>query len=245
MKVYDDYIMFIDYIVNAISNGNYLYYQVSYIPTNKLENENFLIQLDKKMANKYKTNINKNDRLQLRRKEKARFLGARYKHIVIVMKTKGNTDIAINEKWLDITKTKMEINLTEHTQYRIGMGAKKKKTNNKSLDSKVTVTLGPVTLNRIKLACINAIQYNKSIKLLMWEWNKINGFNGWSGINKQKQQLKQYLVNEVCKHFGLKKNQANKLFRINTFKAKCVKSLDLENVNHLENTKALSIRALE
>ena len=69
----------------------------------------------------------------------------------------------------------------------------------------------------------------------MYEWNKINGFNGWSGINLQKKQLRDYLVNEVCKNFGMKKKEAGKLFRINTFRAKAQKDLD----------KALMLEATE
>lgn len=52
MKIYSDLIQFIDYVVNAISNGKYLYYQINYIPLEKAVNEDYLKNLDKKLSNK-------------------------------------------------------------------------------------------------------------------------------------------------------------------------------------------------
>ena len=45
MKINDDIIQVIDYLVNAISNGKYFYYQVSYIPETKLDDKGFLNRL--------------------------------------------------------------------------------------------------------------------------------------------------------------------------------------------------------
>lgn len=226
MKIYSDLIQFIDYVVNAISNGKYLYYQINYIPENKAVNEDYLKNLDKKLSNKYNTNLNKNERLNLRRKGIARHLSVRYKNIIIILRTPGETEVAKNEKWKDIRKEKINLKITENVTYCIGLG-QAKASKNKTLESKITVTLSKETLNLIKLSCLDAIRYKKSIKKLIYEWNKINGFNGWSGINLQKQQLRDQLVIEVCKNFGMKKKDAKKLFRINTFRAKAQKDLDL------------------
>ena len=59
MKIYSDLIQFIDYVINAISNGKYLYYQINYIPENKAVNEDYLNKLDEKMSNKYNANLTK------------------------------------------------------------------------------------------------------------------------------------------------------------------------------------------
>ena len=225
MKIYSDLIQFIDYIVNAISNGKYLYYQINYIPENKAVNEDYLNNLDKKLSNKYNANLTKNKRLNLRRKDQARHLYVRYKNIIIILKTEGITEVAANEKWKDIRKEKINLKITENVTYNVGLG-KGKSSKNKTLNSKITVTLSKETLNTIKMSCIEAIRYKKSIRLLIFQWNKINGFNGWNGINIQKQQLRDYLVIEVCKSFGMKKKEARKLFRINTFRAKAQKGLD-------------------
>lgn len=224
MKIKDDIIQFIDYILNCVSNGKYLYYQLSYIPPEKAQNKEFLAKLDSKIKEKYQTNKNKNQRLYLRRQDKARFIAVRYKNILIVMRTEGAFEIGKNEKWMDIRKNKIELKISEYTTYCIGFGKSKSNRNNKNLSSSVSVTLGADTYNLIKLSCIDAIKYKKSIRKLYFEWNKINGYNGWSGINKQKIQLKEYLVNEVCKEFGMKKAAAEKLFRVNTYRAKICKA---------------------
>lgn len=221
LKIYDDYIKFIDYLVNCISNGKYLYYQLSYIPEKKMNTE-FLNRLDNKLDNKYQACLCKSERLKLRRKNQARHLYARYKNIIVLLKTDGDTDVASTDKWTDIRKHKIELRISKYTMYNIGVGATKKK-NNKSLDFTVSVTLGADTVNYIKLTCIDCIRYQKDLKRLVYEWNKINGFNGWSGINKQKLQLKEYLIKEVRKNFAIKQDKANKLFRVNTFKAKSEK----------------------
>lgn len=225
MKIYSDLIQFIDYVVNAISNGKYLYYQINYIEEKKAVNEDFLKKLDIKLSKKYNTELTKNQRLNLRRKDAARHLYVRYKNIVILLKTEGFTEVAKNEKWKDIRKEKINLKITDNVIYNIGLG-KGKSSKNKTLNSKITVTLSKDTLNLVKVSCLEAIRYKKSIRLLIYEWNKINGFNGWSGINLQKKQLRDYLVNEVCKNFGMKKKEARKLFRINTFRAKAQKDLD-------------------
>lgn len=238
MKVYNDYIKFIDYIVNAISNGKYLYYQLSYIPESKM-NEEFFNKLDTKLENKYQTGLNKAERLNLRRKEKARHLGARYKNIVILLKTKGDTEVAPGDKWTDIRKHKMELRMGKYTTYNVGVGPAKKKTN-KSLDFTVSVTLSADTVNYIKLSCIDCIRYQKDLKRLVYEWNKINGFNGWSGINKQKLQLKEYLIKEVRKSFSIKQDKASKLFRVNTFKAKSEKDRLQEVFDNVDLTALIA-----
>lgn len=226
MKSFEDIILFIDYILNSISNGKYLYYQKSYIPIEKLDNTKFLKKLELKIKEKYETNKTKAERLNLRRKNRARFLAIRYKNILIILRTEGKFENGKNEKWEDIRKKKIEIKLSEYTTYLIGLGISKKVNDKKSatLQSKVTVTLGKNTYNLIKLSCLEAISIKKSIPALLYEWNKINGFNGWSGINKQKMQLKEYLIKEICKHFGIKKKDAVKLLRVNTFKAKSLKN---------------------
>lgn len=225
MKIYSDLIQFIDYVVNAISNGKYLYYQINYIPLEKAVNEDYLKNLDKKLSNKYNTNLNKNERLSIRRKGIARHLSVRYNNIIILLRTPGETEIAINEKWKDIRKEKINLKITENVTYCIGLG-QSKKSENKTLNSKITVTLSKDTLNIVKMSCLDAIRYKKSIRKLIYEWNKINGFNGWSGINLQKQQLRDYLVIEVCRNFGIKKKEAKKLFRINTYRAKAQKDFN-------------------
>ncbi|MDK0911545.1 hypothetical protein P5F61_14760 [Clostridium perfringens] len=226
MKINDDIIQVIDYLVNAISNGKYLYYQVSYIPETKLDDKEFLNRLDTKIREKYQTNKTKSERLNLRRKEKARFLAIRYKNILIIMHTEGDFEVSKNEKWMDIRKNKIELKTSEYTTYCIGFGKNKSKKSNKNAGRSVSVTLGADTYNLIKLSCVDAIRYKKSIRKLYYEWNKINGFNGWSGINKQKMQLKEYLIIAVCKEFGMKKTAAEKLFRVNTYKAKVSKGKD-------------------
>lgn len=234
MKVQNDIIQFIDYVVNCIANGKYIYYQLSYIPLEKAENKEFLAKLDSKVREKYQTDKSKNERLTMRRQDKARFIAVRYNNILIILKTEGSSKIALNEHWEDIRKKKINLKITDNVTYNIGLG-QGKASKNKTLNSKITVTLSKDTLNLIKISCLEAIRYKKSIRLLMYEWNKINGFNGWGGINLQKQQLRDYLVNEVCKNFGMKKKEARKLFRINTFRAKAQKDLD----------KALVIEATE
>lgn len=226
MKVQNDIIQFIDYVVNCIANGKYIYYQLSYIPIEKLEDKGFLAKLDSKIKEKYQTNKNKNQRLYLRRQDKARFIAVRYKNILLIMRTEGDFEIGKNEKWEDIRKKKIELKISEYTTYCIGFGKSKSNKNNKTLGNSVSVTLGADTYNLIKLSCIDAIKYKKSIRKLYFEWNKINGFNGWSGVNKQKMQLRDYLVKEVCKEFGKNKKEARKIFRINTFRAKAQKDLD-------------------
>lgn len=224
MKIKDDIIQFIDYLLNCISNGKYLYYQLSYIPPEKAQNKEFLAKLDSKVREKYQTDINKNKRLNLRRQDKARFISVRYKNILVIMRTEGDFENGKNEKWEDIRNKKIELKISDYTTYLIGFGKSKSKRNNKSLGSTVSVALGPDTYNLIKLSCMDAIKYKKSIRKLIYEWNKINGYNGWSGINRQKIELKNYLVNEVCKEFGKKKIEAEKIFRVNTYRAKVVKS---------------------
>lgn len=226
MKVKEDIIQFIDYVVNCISNGKYLYYQLSYIPPEKAQNKEFLAKLDSKVMEKYQTNKTKSERLNLRRKEKARFLAIRYNNILIIMRTEGDSEIAMNEKWEDIRKKKIELKISDYTTYCIGFGKSKSKKDNKNTGCSVSVTLGADTYNLIKLSCMDAIKYKKSIRKLYFEWNKINGYNGWSGINKKKMQLKEYLVREVCKEFSMKKKAAEKLFRVNTYKAKVSKGKD-------------------
>ncbi len=226
MKINDDIIQVIDYLVNAISNGKYLYYQVSYIPETKLDDKEFLNRLNTKIREKYQTNKTKAERLNLRRRNMARFLAVRYKHILILLKTEGVSEIGVNEKWEDIRKKKIELKISDYTTYCIGFGKNKSKKNNKNTGRSVSVTLGADTYNLIKLSCIDAIKYKKSIKKLIYEWNKINGYNGWSGINQQKMQLKEYLIIAVCKEFGMKKTAAEKLLRVNTYKAKVSKGKD-------------------
>lgn len=239
LKVYNDYIKFIDYIVNAISNGKYLYYQLSYIPENKL-NEEFLNRLDNKLDNKYQAYLNKAERLNLRRKKQARHLYVRYKNIIVLLKTQGDTEVALTDKWEDIRKKKIELKLGKYTTYLIGVGPAKKRKNNKSLDFTVSVTLSADTVNYIKLSCIDCIRYQKDIKRLVYEWNKINGYNGWSGINKQKLQLKEYLIKEVRKSFSIKQDKASKLFRVNTFKAKSEKDRLQEVFDNVDLTALIA-----
>ena len=239
MKIYSDLIQFIDYVVNAISNGKYLYYQINYIPENKAVNEDYLKNLDKKLSNKYNTNLNKNERLNLRRKGIARHLSVRYNNIIIILRTPGETEIAINEKWKDIRKEKINLKISENVTYLIGLG-QSKASKDKTLESKITVTL-----NLIKLSCLDAIRYKKSIRKLIYEFNKVNGFNGWSGINKQKMQLKEYLVIEVCKSFGMKKKDAKKLFRVNTFRAKAQKYLDFNSACENQATDIMPVAVQE
>lgn len=229
LKIYNDIIQFIDYLLNAISNGKYLFYQISYVPENKATDKEFLAKLDAKMEDKYNTNLNKYQRLNLRRKDQSRHLYVRYKDIIILLRTPGITEVANGEKWIDIRKEKIRLKISNNTTYLIGLGQAKASKGN-TLESKVTVTLSKETYELIKLSCLDAIRYKKSIKKLHYEFNKINGFNGWSGINKQKMQLKDYLAIEVCKEFGIKKKEAKKIFRINTYRAKALKDLDTASV---------------
>ena len=244
MKLYSDLIQFIDYIVNAVSNGKYLYYQISYIPLEKAVNEDYLSKLDEKMGNKYNANLNKNQRLNLRRKDQARHLYVRYKNIIVLLKTEGITEVAKNEKWKDIRKEKINLKISENVTYLIGLG-QSKASKNKTLESKITVTLSKETLNLIKLSCLDAIRYKKSIRKLYFEFNKLNGFNGWAGINQQKKQLRDYLVIEVCREFGMKKKDAKKLFRINTFRAKAQKELDLNSACENQATDIMPVAPMD
>ena len=235
MKIYEDIIQFIDYLLNSISNGKYLFYQINYVPENKVTDKEFLAKLDAKMENKYNTNLNKYQRLNLRRKDEARHLYVRYKNIIILLRTPGATEVANNENWTDIRNAKIKLKISDSTTYLIGLG-QTKASKNKTLESRITVTLGKETYELIKLSCLDAIRYKKSIKKLYYEFNKINGFNGWSGINKQKIQLRDYLVKEVCKEFGIKKKDAKKIFRINTYRAKAQKDFNTACENQATDT---------
>ena len=243
MKIKDDIIQFIDYVVNCISNGKYMYYQLSYIENEKM-NKEFLAKLDSKIMEKYQTDKNKNQRLNLRRQGKARFIAVRYKNILLILKTEGEFEIAKNEKWKDIRKEKINLKISENVTYLIGLG-QSKASKNKTLESKITVTLSKETLNLIKLSCLDAIRYKKSIRKLYFEFNKLNGFNGWAGINQQKKQLRDYLVIEVCREFGMKKKDAKKLFRINTFRAKAQKELDLNSACENQATDIMPVAPMD
>lgn len=190
-----------------------------------------------KITRKYNTNLNKSQRLNYRRQNKARFLSVRYNYIMIILKTEGLTGIAVNELWRDIKNDKIALKVSEYTTYMIGLG-QAKKSKEHTLDSKVTVTLSTDTYNLIKLSCLDAIRLKKSIPLLIFEWNKINGFNGWGGINKQKFQLKEYLAAEVCRNFGLNKKNARKLLRVNTYRVRKFYKNGLNQATELPVAKA-------
>ena len=222
--VYDDYIQAVDYMVNAIANGKYLYFQTSYISENKYEKMD-LKKFDKKIIDKYNADLSKSERLSCRRRNQARFIYVRFRNQIIILKTNGESDIAKNEKWRDIRNDKLEIKVGATTSYLVGVGKKKKKKGN-SLDTKIQVFVNSETLKEIKLACKNAISIQKSIPLFIYEWSKTNGLVAWSGVNAQRMQLKEELVRVLVQRFGMKTTQAKKMMRVNTFKARKMKKLD-------------------
>lgn len=180
-------------IVFLVTQG-YSYFHVAQYPENKRDKWD---KIDKKLIEKYQTNLTRSQRYRNKEKRNANFWFLRYESVAIILmattdfkgaKTQARPGIVIDDQFFDIHKKDMKINIGKMSSFKVH-----------SIDGKITVSMTNQMFTDIKIKLLEVAK-TKDLKKTQFEFHKLNGLPAWAGINKQKFQLLDLVVQELKRH---------------------------------------------
>ena len=213
-------------VVYMVGRGYYNYH-VGTIPTDKVAKAN---KIDKKIIEKYKIDLSKDQRARRKKKKLANFYYLRWENQFIILYTDGQLDVTLDDTFYDVRLKQKEVNklkikVSEYMEFNVVMQNKK---DNKGKRS-VTVCMSNDSYKELR-ANIDDIISHRQIKRLEQLFKNLRGLPAWQGVIKQEYKLLEEVYKDA-KKYGLNTKKKNLIkypkqypnldlypLRINTFR---------------------------
>ncbi|MCP3033569.1 hypothetical protein LF817_19790 [Halobacillus sp. A1] len=203
---------FLQQIVWLVTRG-YKYFHVTYYPESKKDK---WIEIDKKLIGKYQTDMTRSQRYRNKQKKNGNFMFLRYENVAVLLlatddfkkeRTKVKERIVIDDEFFDIEEKNLKFDCGKISSFKIH------KTNNT-----VTVSMANKMFKEVKANLIE-VAATKNLSNTRYEFEKLNGLPSWHGINKQKFQLLDLVVDEL-KHHNVKVKKTTFFVKLSRKKVK-------------------------
>lgn len=180
-------------IVFLVGHG-YHYYHIEYLPAKKQDK---YVEIDRKIITKYQTEKTKYQRAYAKRKKLANFMYLRWENIAIILHTNGSfaEGIIADDKFNDVKHQPIFLKISDLVAFDIQFVNKKGQA-----ERTVTVRMSREMYQGQKDHLFTIAQ-TKSKKIMIAEYDKLNGLPAWAGIIAQKRRLAQHLVKMAEKNF--------------------------------------------
>lgn len=174
----------IQQVVYQVSRG-YRYYHVTYYPDHKKDR---WPAIDKKLMKKYPI-LSKDQRYRRKMAGAANFFIIRWQHCAVILMSPGGHG-ELGDRFDVIQDKPLSIKVSNIIELIIHHGATGKG---------ITVHFSRECYRGLKAILWDAAHTGKR-KLLIEEFNRLNGIPAWSGISEQKGQLLTYLLTQAKVH---------------------------------------------
>lgn len=180
----------IQYVVLMITKG-YYYYQI--IEPKRILNQYQWIKADKRIINKFNTDVSKDIKYRNRKKGNANYTYCRYNNTALLLKSEGRLNEEYSsEIFHDIRINPIEMSIGENIILKI----------NKSRNIKSwTIYLSRQSYKNIKTELLELLEHRK-IRELEYRFTALNNIPGYTGINEQKIRLKKFIISKA-KSYGI------------------------------------------
>lgn len=185
---------FLQQLEFLIARSGYRYFHVTNYPEQKRDKWE---KIDLKLIEKYQTNMTRSQRYRNKEKRNANFWFLRYENVAVILmatdkfkgaKTQVKDGIVIDDQFYDIAKKDLKIDIGKMSSFKI-----------RSVNGKVVVSMTNKMFTEIKYKLLEVAKL-KDVNKAKYEFQKLNGLPAWSGINEQKFQLLDVLVQELKRH---------------------------------------------
>lgn len=185
---------FIQQIVYQVGRG-YRWYCLTHLPEHKIDN---WPKIDQKLIKKYDCAKSKFQRYRAKNKGAASYMYIRWQHIAVILRTAGEVRPE-DDTFYDIEKKELSLQITPLVGFKLHH-----KRHNHSVTA---VYLTKDTFRGLKAVLeetANKEHLAKPIlaKVLLKEWDKINGFPAYGGILEQKAELLRHVLN-MCRRYQI------------------------------------------
>ncbi len=177
--------------------------------TYPLKKQSKWTEIDKKLICKYETDKSKFQRTRQKQRGIANFYLLRWQDQVVIFHTEGEVSDALlyDDRFYNVADKELEVKISEDIELRI------------TREKSVTVRLTKESYRGFKALLWDACR-SKNRRIILAEFDKLNGLPAWKGIVYQKKMLAVYTVKQAKKyHIAIKRNE----LRVNT-KRKIYKS---------------------
>lgn len=176
----------LQHFVYLIGRG-YYHYCIVTLPEKK---RNRWQQIDQKIIAKYHTETDKFRRSRRKVNGLANFHYLRWDSVAVILHTEGKVDenILVDDKFLDARSVPVILRISKLSVFRIYR-----------YGGRWTINLARETYQGIKAELIE-LALCRNVKLMVYTFDKLNGYPPWAGIIAQKRQLAQLLCKEAKKH---------------------------------------------
>ncbi|MGG4425000.1 hypothetical protein ABEP71_19120 [Bacillus velezensis] len=177
-----------------IAKSGYRYFHVTNYPEHKQDKWD---KIDQKLIEKYQTNMTRSQRYRNKEKKNANFWFLRYEGVAVILMATGKfkgaetqvkDGIVIDDEFFDIQKKDLKIKIGKMSNFKIHY-----------VNGKITVSMANQMYQEIKYKLLEVAKL-KDLNKAKFEFQKLNGLPAWSGINEQKFQLLDVLVQELKRH---------------------------------------------
>ena len=173
-------------ILLNVSKGYWYYSQFRYPERKK---EKWLL-IDKKIIEKYQTNITKDQRYRRKKKNLANYRFFRWENQCILLRTEGTQIREDDEKWKKLEGKEKILIIVGNTEFEI-----------KNINKKFSVKLSKNTFKEIKAEIRNKLE-KKLVNQALFEIEKISNLPNYQFLKKQKQELVKYFIEQYKIHLG-------------------------------------------
>jgi len=173
-------------ILNNVSKGYWYFSQFQYPEKKK---EKWLL-IDKKIIEKYQTNIGKDKRYRRKKKNLANYRFFRWENQCILLRTEGTQIREDDEKWKKLEGKEKILIIVGNTEFEI-----------KNINEKFSVKLSKNTFKKIKAEIRNKLE-KKLINQALFEIEKLSNLPNYQFLKKQKKELVKYFIEQHKIHLG-------------------------------------------
>lgn len=173
-------------ILNSVSQGYWYYSQFRYPERKK---EKWLL-IDKKIIEKYQTNITKDQRYRRKKKNLANYRFFRWNEQCILLKTEGERILADDEPWSKLQGKNKIIIPVNSIIFEI-----------QEINKKFSVKISKKNLKEIKTSIKIKLE-KKLINQAIYEIEKLSNLPNYQFLKRQKQESVKYFIEQHKIHLG-------------------------------------------
>lgn len=193
----------IQQVLSLVTKG-YTRIHVTYLPESK---KNKWKEIDTKIYRSYHANLTRSQIYYRRDKNYKVYKYFRWENVIVLMSTDENDNPEIIEKdrFTDLKTAQKEIKIGEHLSFVIYYDERKK----------ITARVGKGTVEYWK----NNIKYHAKLKhkkSIQQEVFKINLIPPWSGVHKQKNEVRKFIIQQIDKNGVVFSKEEKNAIRFNT-----------------------------
>lgn len=172
--------------VHHLMNFGYTNYFIGTYPIKKKQR---FLEIDKKLISKYNMNLSKDRKYYRKKKDLCNYVFLRSREFYIILKTTGKDDIEVDDNFVSIFEKPLSIPVSDRLLLTIFRDGRKK----------ITVKIEKESFREIRENLRFKLD-NRRFNETSEKFNNLNGLPGFSGIVKQKIELKKYLLNHFKKN---------------------------------------------